>query len=173
MENLLYGECRARIERFEATRETLYLDNRGNWTIGVGFNLSANHIPREFLWGTTPFFNKLSSDQIDWLFTFKLKEIIRDTASLFIFGWKGLEAITPNRQYCLVDMCYNMGYYKLRGFKKMWEAIEGYYWQGAAAQIRQSKYYRDCTEIQRRLKDAGVENTFHRAKENLILMQNG
>ena len=47
------------------------------------------------------------------------------------------------RQSVLIDMCFNMGWGKLSGFKKMFAALEREDYAEAAVQMKDSKWYRD------------------------------
>ncbi|MFH1644900.1 MAG: hypothetical protein ABIB11_00605, partial [Candidatus Omnitrophota bacterium] len=77
------------------------------------------------------------------------------------------------------DMMFNMGMARFLGFKKMIEFVKkgDYYnaakeikWADGQKQDHFSLYYAQIDSIVRTLEDKGVENVFHRAEENIVLL---
>lgn len=101
-----------------------YTDTKGKLTIGVGRNLTDDGISRE---------------ESDFLFDNDLNEV-----------FKVMPGITPSfgslddtRQHVLMDMCFNMGPQRLRGFTKMLAAIEARDWPTAADEMLASAWARE------------------------------
>lgn len=104
------------IERNEGRRHKLYLDTRGNMTIGVGRNLSEG----------------LSDGEIDLLLKHDIrraKSAVRET--LGRHGTPAPLASSP-RFAALVDMAFNLGQGGLSGFGGMLDAIHRDDWDRAA-----------------------------------------
>lgn len=104
----------------EGLRLFPYVDSVGKVTIGIGRNLSDRGISeaeaRQFL----------DAD---------INNAILD---LTTFPW--FADLDPVRQRAMVDLCFNIGLPRLRGFVKMLAAIERQEWDGAAHELMDSAY---------------------------------
>lgn len=89
----------------EGRRARPYDDGKGNITIGIGYNLTANG---------------LSDAIIDDLYQVKVAETIDQIRDAL--PWS--ERLTPNQQRVLVNIAYNAGVHGLLGFHKMLAALE-------------------------------------------------
>lgn len=98
-----------------------YRDTEGKLTIGVGRNLDDRGI-------TEPEAMSLLDADIN--------EALR--ACQHIFG--GFDTLSEARQHALLDMAFNLGETKLRGFKKMLAAVDARDFERAAAEMLDSKW---------------------------------
>jgi lysozyme len=109
------------IRKHEGLKLKLYKDSLGIWTIGYGFNVQEREMPKEVaeLW-------------LDILVQECIKEL--DKA---IPWWKQL---SHARRDVLIDMCYNLGFVRLLGFKKFLEHLKNGNYKEAAMEGRNSKW---------------------------------
>lgn len=94
-------------------------------TIGVGRNIDSN--------GGLG----LSDEEIDYLLK---NDIIRCNEELNSFQW--FADLDENRQYAIVDMCFNLGLTRLLKFKNMISALQREDWEEAASQALDSMWAR-------------------------------
>lgn len=119
------GERRAIVDQLilhESLRLKPYTDSVGKITIGVGRNLSDNG---------------LSHAEAMLLLDHDLDAAIRDCAT---FPW--FPSLDPIRQRVLVDMAFNLGLTRLRGFRRMLRLIEEGDYVRAAHAMRNSAWAR-------------------------------
>lgn len=120
-----YQSIKAQLEKHEGRKSRPYKCSKGYLTIGIGRNLETN---------------PLSNEEIDFLFSHDLNEVVRDLESMFgnIFS-----EFSPARRLALVDMRFNLGYHRFRSFKKMLAAIRERDWDRAAEEALDSKWAQD------------------------------
>jgi lysozyme len=104
----------------EGKRYHLYKDSFGNWTIGVGRNLSTNG---------------LSEDEIQLMLSNDIRAAKTDCEATFGNWYRNLDEV---RQRVLVELCFNMGMLKLLKFKKMLTALAASDYDTAAAELADS-----------------------------------
>lgn len=92
------------IERHEGCRFSPYIDSVGVQTIGIGHNL---HKP-------------LSRKAVEQIFRDDLNDVINEC--LHAFPW--FTELTKPRQHVVLDMCFNLGMTRLRGFVNFLKAME-------------------------------------------------
>lgn len=93
---------------------------RGLPTVGVGRNLAAKG---------------LSDDEIDYLLDNDITDAITDAST---FRW--FESLDPVRQSAVVELCFNLGLTRLRGFSKFLGAMAEQRFGVAAAELANSKW---------------------------------
>jgi len=171
MHNLIYGECRDRIKRFEGVREWLYYDDRHKLTGGVGHNFTDNGIPGKMVkkWGSDWVFREMSVGRIEELFTYDLEIAFKDLCDIFNFDV--FEEFPFNVQAVLMDMCFNMGKKSFLSFTKMRHYLFNNLINEAAKEIRNSKYWRDCEATRLILLSHNIKNVYGRAEENAKFME--
>ena len=96
------------LARHEGVRRHVYLCPAGHETIGVGRNISASGLG-------------LSDDEIAYMLSNDIARCREELRRAF-FPW--FEHLDPVRADALVDLCFNLGLTRLRGFKKMLAALE-------------------------------------------------
>lgn len=134
MDTFNLNKLKTELERDEGRRSKPYKDTEGIITIGVGWNLEERGLP---------------SWMIDKLFDLSVQDAERDARAIF----KNFDDLTPVRQRVLINMAFNLGQTRLRGFKKMIAAAHSEDWKETAAQIRDSKWARQVDARADRLAD--------------------
>ena len=113
----------AMIKLHEGLRLKPYKCSAGKLTIGYGRNLDDV--------GITPM-------EADYLLGHDIRKAITDVQH--IFGAAFLETIGIPRASVLVDMCFNLGVNRLKGFKKMIAAVKDRDFEKAADEMMDSKW---------------------------------
>lgn len=111
------------VKNAEGYSERAYQDTKGVWTIGYGTNLQELVIDHE--------------TAVKWLAK-KLAESERECEQ---WGWYA--SLSPKRQRVMVELVYNMGLPRVKGFVRMLEAIRQRDFQKASAELLDSKWARD------------------------------
>jgi lysozyme len=107
----------------EGVRSKVYVCSAGYETIGVGRNISESGLG-------------LSDDEIEYLLAndiARVKEELEDT-----YYW--FNGINEARQDAMIDMCFNLGLTRLRGFVKALEAMSREQFDVAADEFMDSKW---------------------------------
>lgn len=126
------------ITRDEGRRKKPYKDSEGILTIGIGWNLEANGLPDEV---------------IDLLLVIGIENAERALDRI----WKRWRMLSPNRQRVLLNMAFNLGETRLRGFKKMWAALEKVDYLTASREMLDSKWAQQVGVRATRLSKAMVK----------------
>lgn len=105
----------------EALRLTAYQDSRGVWTIGYGRNLQVLRISKE---------------QAEQWFNEDMQQAITAAQSFPEYTYLDTDA----RQNAFIEMVFNMGASKVRGFKKMLAAIRLRGWASVADEALDSDW---------------------------------
>lgn len=118
--------------RDEGLRLRTYACSRGHLTIGVGHKLTPQ--------------DRLSEGDAISLETAGLF-LARDIATAMatanvIFGRDVFESMADARQRALVNMIFNLGGDRFRGFQRMIAAVQTHRWQEAARECLDSEYAR-------------------------------
>ena len=118
----------------EGWRSKPYRCTSGHLTIGVGHRMLPHEIthPIDAIeWDSAKIFKTLRSD---------LHLAIRGCE--MIFGREKWNTLSPRRQAALTNMAFQMGAGKLRGFRKMINAIFAEQWETAHAEALDSRWAR-------------------------------
>ena len=118
------------ITRNEGVRRSVYVDSRGNRTVGIGHKLKH---------GET-YDKPLNDAEIDALLSIDLKT--KETHCRGIFGdlW---DVLNEARQAVIVDMMFNLGTEGFLGFHETIKAIKKKDWDTASREILNSKAARE------------------------------
>lgn len=108
----------------DSTGKYIHLDTGGNVTIGIGRNLGAR---------------PLSSEVVEMMFAEDAMEAIAELKIIF----KRFDNFTQGRAHALINMMFNLGGDKFRGFIHMIEAVEISDWVGAARGVKSSLFYKE------------------------------
>ena len=120
-DELLNGKLHAQLRLHEGVEKKVYLDTEGIETIGVGRNLKERG---------------LSEEEIDYLLNSDIRICIKELRENF--NWfKDLDII---RQRVLIDMMFNLGMPRLKGFVNMLSALEKGNWLDATDEMLNSKW---------------------------------
>jgi lysozyme len=108
----------------------MYQDVKGNWTIGIGHNLSTRPISKTACWQIFMDDIRIAKDDLDYL--------------LDMYGVKKW-VLDPARFDALCNMSFCMGRKTLMGFKKMFGCLAIGDFDGAANEILDSTFGRKDT----------------------------
>lgn len=126
------------LERHEGFRGEVYLDSKGNATIGYGHLVKPGE----------DFSRGVSKEEAKQLLKKDTQIAINDAKAIF----KNLESFSKKRQEALVNMTFNLGRTKLIGFTKMLKELNSTEvdWERVADEAKNSLWYK---EVGRRSKE--------------------
>ncbi len=111
------------LRRHEGVRDKVYLCSAGYETIGVGRNISEDGLG-------------LSEDEIDYLLNNDIKRV-REELTEEYYWFAGLN---DARQDAMIDLSFNLGQTRLRGFVKALEAMSREEFENAADEFMDSRW---------------------------------
>ena len=111
------------LRRHEGVRDKVYLCSAGYETIGVGRNISEDGLG-------------LSEDEIDYLLNNDIKRV-REELTEEYYWFAGLNDAS---QDAMIDLSFNLGQTRLRGFVKALEAMSREEFENAADEFMDSKW---------------------------------
>ena len=114
------------LKRHEGVRSTVYLCSAGYETIGVGRNISSSGMG-------------LSDDEVNYLLENDIERVIKELSSEY--PW--FSSLDDVRKDAMIDISFNLGATRLRGFKKALAAMEVADYPTAAKEFLDSKWSRD------------------------------
>ena len=114
------------LKRHEGVRSHVYLCSAGYETIGVGRNISKSGMG-------------LSDDEVDYLLENDILRVLKELSSEY--PW--FNDLDDVRKDAMIDISFNLGATRLRGFKKALAAMEVADYTLAAKEFLDSKWSRD------------------------------
>jgi lysozyme len=114
------------LKRHEGVKSHVYLCSAGYETIGVGRNISKSGMG-------------LSDDEVDYLLENDIVRVIKELSSEYPW-FRGLDDV---RKDAMIDISFNLGATRLRGFKRALAAMEVADYTTAAKEFLDSKWSRD------------------------------
>ena len=117
------SELTEMLRKHEGVRDKVYLCSAGYETIGVGRNISEDGLG-------------LSDDEIDYLLNNDIKRV-REELTEEYYWFAGLN---DARQDAMIDLSFNLGQTRLRGFVKALEAMSREEFENAADEFMDSKW---------------------------------
>lgn len=114
------------LKRHEGVKSHVYLCSAGYETIGVGRNISKSGMG-------------LSEDEVDYLLENDIVRVIKELSSEYPW-FKDLDDV---RKDAMIDISFNLGATRLRGFKRALAAMEVADYKMAAKEFLDSKWSRD------------------------------
>ena len=114
------------LKRHEGVRSHVYLCSAGYETIGAGRNISKSGMG-------------LSEDEVDYLLENDIVRVIKELSSEYPW-FRGLDDV---RKDAMIDISFNLGATRLRGFKRALAAMEVADYTTAAKEFLDSKWSRD------------------------------
>jgi len=114
------------LKRHEGVRSHVYLCSAGYETIGVGRNISQSGMG-------------LSEDEVDYLLENDILRVLKELSSEY--PW--FNDLDDVRKDAMIDISFNLGATRLRGFKKALAAMEVADYTLAAKEFLDSKWSRD------------------------------
>lgn len=129
--------CIQRLCVNEGLRLKPYYCPAGHLTIGIGRNLEGNPLTeeeKEYIGHSVK--EGITNDQAFYLCRNDLKKVRADLDK-HLPWWRDLNA---DRQFVMIDLCFNMGIKKLLQFQKTLSSIANGYYVKAGEQLMQSLY---------------------------------
>ena len=117
------SELTEMLRKHEGVRDKVYLCSAGYETIGVGRNISEDGLG-------------LSDDEIDYLLSNDIKRV-REELTEEYYWFAGLAEARPD---AMIDISFNLGQTRLRGFVKSLEAMAREDFDTAADEFMDSKW---------------------------------
>ena len=114
------------LKRHEGVKSHVYLCSAGYETIGVGRNISKSGMG-------------LSEDEVDYLLENDILRVIKELSSEY--PW--FNSLDDVRKDAMIDISFNLGATRLRGFKRALAAMEVADYTTAAKEFLDSKWSRD------------------------------
>ncbi len=127
MENLIEMLKRHEGEVVTNGRHLIYKCSAGHWTIGIGRNVDLN--------GGLG----LSDDEVDYLLENDITRVIKELSSEY--PW--FNDLDDVRKDAMIDISFNLGATRFRGFKNALSAMESADYTLAAKEFLDSKWSRD------------------------------
>lgn len=127
---------RKELSEEEGVRYSKYPDSKGNTTIGIGHNLNA--LPVDSIIGRKLGNSKLSDSEVTKIFMHDIAQVINDLDD-HLPWWDTLPIFG---QYILVTLSFNMGVSKVLQFQDTIAAIRRQAWSIAAAELKDSRWYK-------------------------------
>lgn len=136
---MIFDRLKATLARDEGCNLNRYQDSLGIDTIGYGVNLEEE-MPNTLLEylgvNDEDDIQSITQEQADYLLAHHTKQATQDCQTVIGEKWNTL---TPLRQEILINLMFNLGRPRFRGFRKMIAAINVDDWKMAAAQMLDSK----------------------------------
>ena len=117
------------LRRHEGVESHAYLCSQNFTTIGVGRNIDAGNNGRARGLG-------LSDDEVDYLLRNDIDRVVEELDDEF--SW--FAGLNDARSDAMVDISFNLGQTRLRGFRKALEAMESGEWEEASRQFLESRW---------------------------------
>ena len=114
------------LKRHEGVRSHVYLCSAGYETIGAGRNISKSGLG-------------LSDDEVDYLLENDITRVIKELSSQY--PW--FNDLDDVRKDAMIDISFNLGATRFRGFKNALSAMESADYTLAAKEFLDSKWSRD------------------------------
>ena len=116
-------KLREMLRRHEGVKNFVYLCSEGYETIGVGRNIADSGLG-------------LSDDEVDYLLNNDIKRVKEELSDEYY--WFG--GLNEARQHAMIDMSFNLGQTRLRGFKKALDAMATEDYERAADEFMDSRW---------------------------------
>lgn len=126
----------SRLIAHEGLSLTPYRCTAGKLTIGVGRNLEDNPLTFEEKRALGDYMHGITENAAKML----LRNDITRCYECLKRSIKGFEELSADRQYALLDMCFQLGFKGLKKFRKMLWAIEKKDFTAAAEECLSSSY---------------------------------
>jgi lysozyme len=115
------------LKRHEGVEHHIYRCSAGFWTLGAGRNVD----PQGGL--------GLSEDEVDYLLQNDIERVIKELSA----EYRWFNSLDDVRKDAMIDISFNLGATRLRGFKKALYAMEVADYTSAAKEFLDSKWSRD------------------------------
>ena len=115
------------LKRHEGVEHHIYRCSAGFWTLGAGRNVD----PQGGL--------GLSDDEVDYLLQNDIERVIKELSA----EYRWFNSLDDVRKDAMIDISFNLGATRLRGFKRALAAMEVADYKMAAKEFLDSKWSRD------------------------------
>jgi lysozyme len=115
------------LKRHEGVEHHIYRCSAGFWTIGAGRNVD----PQGGL--------GLSDDEVDYLLQNDIERVIKELST----EYRWFNSLDDVRKDAMIDISFNLGATRLRGFRRALAAMEVADYKTAAKEFLDSKWSRD------------------------------
>jgi len=115
------------LKRHEGVEHHIYRCSAGFWTLGAGRNVD----PQGGL--------GLSEDEVDYLLQNDIERVIKELST----EYRWFNSLDDVRKDAMIDISFNLGATRLRGFKRALAAMEVADYTTAAKEFLDSKWSRD------------------------------
>lgn len=151
----LIDDCEViqRLRLNEGCKLMPYHDSLGRLSIGIGRCIETNPFTPEELAAVGDWKKGITTNAAYMLLRNDIKKVKKDLECFTFFP-----LLNHDRQFVMIDMCFQLGIRGLKGFKKALGAISIGNWQRAHDEILDSKY---------------AKQTPSRAERNALCMLNG
>ena len=116
----------AMLKRHEGVKSHIYKCSAGYESIGVGRNISKSGLG-------------LSEDEVDYLLESDISRVIKELSSEY--PW--FSSLDDVRKDAMIDISFNLGATRLRGFKRALAAMDVANYKTASLEFLDSKWSRD------------------------------
>lgn len=134
-----FDEIQRRLMLHEGCVDHVYVCPAGYKTIGIGRNLETNPLTAKEKEVVGDISKGITLKNALYLLKNDVKRCVRDLIKNISWFYQ----LSDERQYALLDMCFNMGIKRLLCFKRMLGAMFIGDYRGAAKECLNSKYARD------------------------------
>ena len=115
----------------------IYKDPLGYSTFGIGHLIIPSDPESSQAIGT-----KVDKNRVESVFQTDVKRSVSDCRKLFL----NFDELPDEAKIVIGNMMFNLGLTKLSGFKKFGEAIRKRDWNGAAEEMKNSRWYTQVTK---------------------------
>ena len=115
----------------------IYKDPLGYPTFGIGHLILPTDPEANQAIGT-----EVNKDRVESVFQADVERSVNDCRKLF----QDFEALPDEAKIVIANMMFNLGLTKLTGFKKFGEAVRKRDWNGAAEEMKSSRWYTQVTK---------------------------
>ena len=135
-------KLRKELERDEGVKYEVYLDHLGYPTFGIGHLITDDDPECGAAIGT-----KVSDDRVKEAFSSDIETVLSDCERLY----EDFRDLPEEVQLIIANMMFNMGATRLSKFKGMKRGVDARDWTAAAAEMVDSRWYKQVTNRANRL----------------------
>ena len=136
------GKLQKELERDEGVKYEVYLDHLGYPTFGIGHLITDDDPECGAAIGI-----KVSDDRVKEAFSSDIETVLSDCERLY----EDFGDLPEEAQLIIANMMFNMGRTRLSKFKGMKRGVDARDWTAAAAEMVDSRWYKQVTNRANRL----------------------
>ena len=135
-------KLRKELERDEGVKYEVYLDHLGYPTFGIGHLITDDDFEYGAGVGT-----EVTEYRVKEAFETDVETVLSDCERLYV----QFEHLPEEAQLIIANMMFNMGYTRLSKFRGMKRGVDARDWTAAAAEMVDSRWYKQVTNRANRL----------------------